>query len=314
LRGGPGSEYDVSLKTGASVLQELSKEHYDPLDIFIDKEGQWHLRGMPIPPERAALQADVIFNALHGEYGEGGTVQKLLDATGVPYTGSGALASAIGMNKALTKERLKDTGIKLPRQRLLSVSDSLESEVLDIFRTFPQPSVVKPVSAGSSVGVTIARSFQELWHGVKKAFEHSSKVLVEEFIRGKEATAGVVEGFRGKDLYALLPIEIVPPPDRPFFDYEAKYGGGTLERVPGNFSKEETQELQRLAALVHKELGLKHYSRSDFIVSPRGIYFLEVNTLPGLTNESLIPKSLRAAGASLSDFLHHIVQLAHTKK
>lgn len=310
LRGGPSNEYDVSLKTGASVLEQLPRDTYAPLDIFIDKIGQWHVRGLPVTPERAVRQVDVVFNALHGQYGEDGRVQQILDSYSVPYTGSGALASAIGMHKVLTKEHLRDAGIKMARHVVLEVTNDIDQRIVDLFRNFSQPSVIKPVSSGSSVGVTLAKSFAEFDNGIRRAFQFSPKVLVEEYIKGREATAGVVEGFRGKPLYALLPVEIVPPSTSTFFDYAAKYSGETLERVPGNFTKEERTELERLAALVHEKLGLRHYSRSDFIVSPRGIYFLEVNTLPGLTAESLLPKSLRAVGAELPEFLTHVVQRA----
>ncbi len=314
LRGGPSSEYDISLKTGASVLSNLPRDRYAPLDIFIDKEGVWHIRGVPTTPDRAAAQVDVIFNALHGSYGEDGRLQQHLDSLGIPYTGSGALASALGMNKMLAKDRLKHAGIRMPRHVILDVTDDINDSILNVFRSFSQPSVVKPISGGSSVGVTLARSFAEFDTGVRNAFQHSSKVLIEEYIKGREATAGVIEGFRGKDLYNLFPIEIIPAPSHGFFSYDAKYGGETQELCLGNFTRQERLELERLSARVHTELGLAHYSRSDFIVSPRGIYFLEVNTLPGLTDESLVTRALRAAGADLSEFLHHVVQLAYGTK
>ncbi|MBC7836866.1 ATP-grasp domain-containing protein, partial [Acetobacteraceae bacterium] len=133
---------------------------------------------------------------------------------------------------------------------------------------------------------------------------------VEEFIKGKEATVGVVDNFRGEKFYALMPVEIVPPPSREFFDYHAKYSGESTERVPGNFTHSEKEELMYLAKRAHETLGLSHYSRSDFIVSKRGIYFLEINTLPGLTGESLLPKALAAGGSKLPEFLDHVITLA----
>ncbi|MDE2079436.1 MAG: D-alanine--D-alanine ligase [Patescibacteria group bacterium] len=310
LRGGPSSEHDISLLSGANVLKRLEEsEKYRPVEIFIDKQGTWHVRGVPMSPERALAGIDVVFNALHGQYGEDGTVQKVLERHGVPYTGSGPFASALAMNKRLAKEELKKRGAKTPAYTTLKVSADLEREAMEAFKKFSPPVVVKPAAAGSSVGVTLAKTFAEFWEGVKKAFEHSTEVIVEEYIKGKEATAGVVEGLRGEKIYSLLPIEIIPPPKK-FFDREVKYNGETLERVPGNFTKEESAELERLAALAHEALGLRHYSRSDFIVSPRGIYFLESNTLPGITAESLLPKSLAAAGISQEDFFDHLLQTA----
>ena len=311
LRGGPSDEHEVSLKTGATVLGHLTDTtQYRPIDVFIDRSGVWHVRGVPTTPERALSFVDVAFNALHGTYGEDGTVQRILGRIGVPYTGSDALASALAMNKHLTKEALKNSGIRMARSVTLGVTDDLDRVIIETFRTFPQPSVIKPASSGSSVGVTIARTFTDFSAGVKKAFNHSAQVLVEEFIKGKEATVGVVDGLRGQMSYTLPPVEIVPPPTNPFFDYAAKYGGGTLERVPGNFSRAESDELQRLARVAHEALGLRHYSRSDFIVSPHGIYFLETNTLPGLTDQSLLPKSLAAVGVSMPEFINHLIELA----
>ena len=311
LRGGPSSEYDVSLKTGGSVLKNLPEEKYNIHDIFISKDGEWHFRGMPFPPERIINQVDVVFNAMHGEYGEDGTVQQILDTFAVPYTGSNAFSSAICMNKLLTKQGIEPYGIDTPQYTIIEGSeDNLERDIFDIFRNFTQPSVIKPMVGGSSVGVTIANSFDELRDGVYKALGYSNRVLVEEYIHGREVTCGVVEDFRDEDFHALMPVEIVTKGKNSFFDYNAKYNGETDEICPANFDNIIKDEIQRLAIEAHKALGLNHYSRSDFIVSPRGIYFLEVNTLPGLTTESLLPKSLEAGGTKLSDFLDHLVELA----
>ena len=143
---------------------------------------------------------------------------------------------------------------------------------------------------------------------------HSSSVLVEEYIKGREATCAVVENFRGETLHALMPVEIVHP-NSEFFDYQAKYSGESQEICPANFDQKQKEEIQRMTAIAHKALQLRHYSRSDFIVSPRGeVYILETNTLPGLTEESLLPKALAAGGTKFPDFLDHLVGLAMTKK
>jgi D-alanine-D-alanine ligase len=183
------------------------------------------------------------------------------------------------------------------------------------------PAVVKPAASGSSLGVSIVKNFAALEPAVCKAFEHGDVVMIEEFIPGVEATVGVIEGFRGEDLYVLPAVEIRPAGTQEFFDYKAKYGsdekGGAFveEIVPGHFSDTEKAELARLAREVHRALGLRHYSRTDFIVSPRrGVYVLETNTLPGLTEASLMPKALASVGVSLPDFLHHLVTLAYDGK
>jgi D-alanine-D-alanine ligase len=258
----------------------------------------------------------VAINVLHGQYGEDGSVQRILDRIGTPYTGAGAYAAAVSLNKPLSKEILAKQGVKMPRHKLLRVSSNLEKEMHEAFRAFSPPIIVKPASAGSSVGMTLAKTYDEFMEGVRRAFEHSSSVLVEEYIKGKEATAGVVEGLRGEKIYSLLPIEIIPPPKAAFFDREVKYNGETIERVPGNFSKEETAEIQRLAKLAHEALGQRGYSRTDFIVSPRGVYYLETNSAAGvgLTSESLLPKSLAAVGISFDEFLDHIISDAMANK
>jgi D-alanine-D-alanine ligase len=310
LRGGPSREYEVSLKTGASVLGALDKDKYEPRDIFIDRGGQWHLHGIPMPPERALRGADVAFNAMHGEFGEDGSVQRLLESLAVAYTGSGAHPSAVAFDKHRTREAVKALGIKIAHGRVVDNSRGVEDLAHELFRTFPHPAIVKPVAGGSSVGTGTAESFHGLQSALERAFEVSPNVLIEEFIKGREATVGVIDNFRGERTYALMPVEIVPPPASSFFDYDAKYGGLTLERVPGHFTEQEKNLLSNAARAVHEGLGLAHYSRSDFIVSPRGIYFLEVNTLPGLTGESLLPKALAAVGASLTQFLDHVISLA----
>lgn len=316
LRGGPSSEYDVSLLSGATVLAELDRSRFEPRDIFIGRDGVWHVGGRAVTIDRALSGVDVVFNALHGEYGEDGQVQRILDVHGVPYTGSGSIPSAIAMSKHQTKEALKSHGIRTAQGLLIEplTTQDLEHAARQIFNTFPAPWVVKPGAAGSSVGVSVARDFVALEEAILAAQRIGSQVLVEEFIRGREATVGVANQFRGEEIYAFFPVEIIPPGGSMCWSYEAKYDGSSQELCPGNFSQTEKDELAAVAKKVHKELGLSHYSRSDFIVTPRGAYFLEVNTLPGLTKESLLPKAVKAAGASLSEFFTHLIELAVGKK
>lgn len=311
LRGGPSSEYDVSLITGAAVFEHLP-EKYKAHDILIDKKGVWHRGGTPKTPHKALHNIDVVINAMHGEFGEDGKVQHILDGLNVPYTGSKTLASALGMNKMLSKKTFIEAGIMTPESLYVESDGYLELDAEEIFKTFPMPVVVKPNAAGSSVGVSIAHDFASLLMGLKKASLISGQILVEQYIEGREATCGVIENFRGKDIYTLLPIEIVPQKDQTFFDYESKYSEnkGAREDCPGNFNKKTTALIQDMAIAAHKALGLRHYSRSDFIVSPRGVYILETNSLPGLTPQSLLPKSLAAVGSSFPEFLDHLVGLA----
>ena len=316
LRGGPSSEYEVSLKTGSAVLEHLDRDKYEPRDIFISRGGEWHAHGVAMEPERALKGIDVAFNAMHGEFGEDGRVQRQLDQLGVPYTGSDAFASSIAFNKHHTKDAVRKLGVKVAHGLVLEPAAEGEIDALaqKLFRSFPHPAIVKPVAGGSSVGTHVARNYHGLEHALRQAYAVSPRILIEEFIPGREATVGVLNHFRGEQTYALMPVEIVPPPHHPFFNYEAKYSGETTERCPGHFSDSEKGELERIAKVVHEGLNLAHYSRSDFIVSKRGIYFLEVNTLPGLTSESLLPKALKAIGSSLSHFLDHVISLARNKR
>ncbi|HZS42826.1 MAG TPA: D-alanine--D-alanine ligase [Candidatus Paceibacterota bacterium] len=316
LRGGPSSEYDVSLQTGSNVLKSLP-EKYQGVDIFVDKDGTWHIDGLSHDPTDTLKKVDVIFNAMHGEYGEDGKVQQILDIHNVPYTGSQTLPAALAMNKARAKYIYNQHGLKTPHFLILKISpdENLEELALTVFRSFPMPLIIKPVGAGSSVGVSLVKSFDDLYNGLAKAADKFSDLLIEEYISGKEATVGVIDNFRRKDSYSLPVIEIRPPQDKSFFDLEAKYSGKSEEICPGNFSYDEKNELERQAILAHQSLGLRHYSRSDFIVHPRrGIYILETNTLPGLTSESLFPKALRTVGSDLPEFLEHVIGLAMNRK
>lgn len=328
IRGGISEEHDVSLASGAQVLSHLRSdkmnEKYIPIDIFIDKDGVWHINGIPVTLAKVAPKVDVIINALHGDFGEDGKVQQLLEQWGIPYTGSGPLASALGYNKHLSKLEFEKLGIKTPKHILFPVYQAdfdgpknkyATQKAREVWGKISPPWIVKPLTGGSSMGIHICKTFQSLVDAFQIGVNEKVSVLVEEFITGKEATVGVINNFRNKKVYTLPPIEIRIPKTSTFFDNEAKYSGKSKEICPGNFREEEKQELERIAALIHKGFDLSHYSRSDFIVHPkRGIYALEVNTLPGLTGESLMPKALDAVGSNMPEFIEHIIKLARDNK
>lgn len=310
LRGGPSREHEVSLKSGAAMIAGLPEGRFTVRDIYIDKEGKWHDRGRMVDPASILHQIDVALIGLHGEYGEDGQVQRLLERHGVRYAGADSFSSHLAMHKLMAKARAKEVGLLTPEFRFIQSGEDIAAIAHDVIRTFPQPVIVKPVGWGSSVGITRVGGYAPLYAAIETLFsEGAPAVLIEEMIRGREATAGVVEGLRGKDLYSLPVVEIVPP-QGDFFSHKVKYDGSTNEICPGNFSRVTTEELQRAAKIIHQELGVRDYSRSDFIVSPKGIYYLETNTLPGLTTESLMPKSLAAVGVSLPEFLAHLVTRA----
>lgn len=312
LRGGPSSEYSVSLETGRGVLTALEGDVCTVRDIIIDRKGDWYVAGFPRTPSEALCDIDVVFIALHGEYGEDGTVQRLLDGLGIPYTGSGAYASAVAMNKALTKDILRSHNIKMPRH--VRVTRETVREVRqtaeNIERMFGPHYVVKPVNGGSSLHTELAQGFAELSHSLDRVLNEVEVALVEERIFGREVTVPILEQYRNHKHYPLPVVEIVPPSSASFFDAKVKYDGSTEEICPGRFSESEKDELQKAAMLVHQVLDLRHYSRSDFIMTDAGPYFLEVNTLPGLTAESLFPKAIAAIGGNYRELVKHLLELA----
>jgi D-alanine-D-alanine ligase len=310
IRGGVGSEYDISLKTGSSVLKNIPQDKYSVADILITKDKQWHIGGFPTTLSKLANQVDVVFNALHGEYGEDGAVQRELEQFGIPYTGSGTFSSAVAMNKAIAKYYFKQYGMMTPQSSVVKSGDDIEEATLRIFRKMPGPYVVKPASSGSSVGVSLVDDFESLLNALKKTLEYNTMMIIEEYISGREITCGAIDGMASGEPYATLPVEIITPEESKFFNYEAKYSGDTLEVCPANLLSITTKKIQEHAVKAHKSLGMRHYSRSDFILSKRGLYILETNSLPGLTEESLLPKALKTAGLELPEFLDYVLALA----
>ncbi|MDB5189548.1 MAG: D-alanine--D-alanine ligase [Parcubacteria group bacterium] len=312
LRGGASSEHEVSLRSGHAILRNLPEDRYSARDIYIDKQGVWHEHGVPTSLDRVLPTIDVAVLPLHGEGGQDGEIQKVLERYGVPYTGASSFAAFTASHKLLAKEKAAAAGLLTPKYRFIQPEDDAEAVTMDIIRNFAQPVVVKPVRWGSSVGVSIVGGYAPVHQAIAALLPHSGGVLVEELIRGTEATVGVVDHIRGETVYALPPIEILPPPDQEFFNYEAKYSGATREICPGNFTKSVSEELMQMARTMHTALEQRHYSRSDFIVSPRGIYYLETNTAAavGMTEQSLFPVALSAVGIKFPDFLSHVVELA----
>ena len=324
LRGGPSSEYEVSLKTGENVLKFLP-EKYEGRDILITKDGKWHSDGIERRPDKILRLVDVVFNALHGEFGENGKIQSMLEIHKIPFTGSDSFSSALGMNKFLAKQKFSEAGIKTPRGFVISKNDDLGAVAYRVFNNFSPPWVLKPLNKGSSVGVKIVDKFDDLKEKILEVFSFGNltadtdifgeriigtapKILFEEYIRGREATCGVLENFRRVKHYALPVVEIIPPKTNTFFDYEAKYNGETREICPANFDLKTKRQIEEIAKKAHIVLGCRAYSRSDFIVSRRRIFLLETNNLPGLTSESLLPKSAAAIGLNFSDLLEHLIK------
>ena len=312
--GGVDQERDVSKKSSQTVRSNLDKTKYDIVEIEILPGELFAIRGKEIDFDDVCSRIDIAVLALHGLFGEDGTLQRLLDENLIPHTGSDALASAVSFSKLLTKEVFERFSIKTPVYEKVTQEECVNKTACkkkagELFMTFPQPCVVKPTSAGSSLGVSICNTIDEIAAGLYKAFQIGDKVVVEEYISGCEATVGVIDDFRDQDVYALPAVEIIPPVDKDFFDFETKYDGTTKEVCPAIFPDSLHKELSDIAIKAHKTLHLKDYSRTDFIIHPtRGIFALEVNTLPGMSAESLFPKELAAVGISISEFLDHIIQ------
>ncbi len=305
LMGGPSHEHDVSLSSARNVMQAL-KDRYALQTILIGKGGEW-----PFPYEDIKQNADVAFIAMHGTYGEDGTVQSILQNIGMPYTGSNALSSAIAMNKFLSLRFLGDVGIRVPRSILITRSD-WRADPKKITNTIHQylhyPIIIKPNALGSSVGIEIVANPNDLNHHILKSFEHARDLIAQSYIDGREFTCGVLDHGTEESTYPLLPTEIIPRRSR-FFDYAEKYShDGALEVTPPNIPENWIRELRRTALLAHKSLGCRGMSRTDMILGSDGVlYVLEVNTIPGLTDKSLLPKGAAAIGIDFPELLDRII-------
>ncbi len=315
LRGGPSSEYEVSMQTGMGVINALRTLGYHVIDIPVSTRGEWIVDGMVKAPEKALATTDVAFIAMHGAYGEDGTVQRICERLHIPFTGSNSFPSSVAFNKDATKRHLRESGISLPKHIKVAREniDKLGEVVSAITSTFGPEYVIKPVFSGSSHGVHMVDNPERLEALLKAVLADFDECMVEERIRGVEATCGVLENFRDTDVYVLPPIEIVPPPTHDYFSADIKYNGATTEICPGRFSYEEKERIADLATFVHKSLGLTQYSRTDCIVKDGRVYFLEINTLPGLTNESLFPKAAAAVGLPFVQLVEHLVRTAKVR-
>lgn len=306
--GGADGEREVSIKSHDAIVGVLGESDYEIHSIEITPKEQWLRRGQEVDPEQALLWADYAWIAGHGKYMEDGTVQRILDDHRVPYNGSDAMSSRIAFSKAATKEVLEKHDIKTPIYERYSLKDTTDKALAEqIFHDVPQPCIIKPNRGGSSCGVSIAHTFEDIKAAIVRAqAADTDEIIAEEYMGACEATVGVLEDFRDSEYYALPAVEIVPTKE--FFDYQAKYEGAVEEICPARFSDEQKQELERLAVEVHRILELDDYSRTDFIIHPtRGIFVLEVNTLPGMTETSLFPQELEAVGMTLEEFYDHVI-------
>lgn len=316
LRGGPSEEYDLSLKTGANAVETLRSQGHRVKDIIISRKGEWLFEGYTQDPLNVLVDVDVVFVALHGAYVDDGEVLRILDRLHIPYTGSGPFASAVAFNKLLVKDHLKKAGVKVPQYFKITrdVMQNLPQTIHVISQTFGPSYIVKPVSSGSSLGVTFVSHSGILAEVIKNTLENYDTLLVEEYISGKNASVGVVEDFRNEKYYSLPPVEIIVPDEAGVLTYDLKFSEALQEVCPANFSKEEKNEMIEVAEKAHKELNLLQYSKSDFVVGKDGIYFLEINSRPALDNRSSFQTALTSVGASYSDLLEQLLVNAVSRK
>lgn len=275
LMGGESSEREVSLMTGREMIKNLDKSKYEVIGIELPKD----LKKID------QRDIDLALIALHGKGGEDGVIQGYLDTLGIKYTGCGVLASAIGMDKKIFRDLMMANKLLMPKL------------------TTKAPCVVKPVNGGSSVGVSIAKIETELENAINKAKIYDNEIIIEEYLKGIEVTCGVLGD-------KVLPVVEIRPKNE-FFDYESKYTeSGALEICPAQISKRLSEKVQKISLKVYQLIKGRGYGRVDFIIKNRKPYLLEINTLPGMTAVSLLPKEALAVGINYSQLLDEIIELA----
>ncbi len=323
LFGGTSAERDVSIASGSQVVKALRQGGHDVIAVdtvtgvlnAADEQKLLSSGVAPLPPDTDSLDAlrsntatvlqareleqiDVIFLALHGGTGENGTLQALLDLVGIPYIGSGVLGSAVAMDKDLAKRLMLVAGVPTPVWLMAPV------ESAEVGERVGWPAIVKPNKQGSTVGLTIVRAAEELQPAIELAYRHDDEAMIEQFIAGRELTVPILGD-------QALPVgEIIV--EREIFDYETKYQPGMAQEIfPADLTGPETVQVQMLALKAHTALKLGGYSRVDFRMAGDGsFWFLEANTLPGMTAASLFPKGARAAGLSFPQVVEQICRLA----
>jgi D-alanine-D-alanine ligase len=305
LMGGPSSEHDISIKSGVRVLAHLDRAKFEPMQVVISRDGEW-----PISLQELQEQIDVAFIAMHGEYGEDGQIQSILETFGIPYTGSDPIASALAMDKTKSSILFTRNGLLTPES--LSATKDDPYITWAVTQNFQNPVVIKPANRGSSIGVSIVRHKNNIPPALTKAFQHSDHIIAQRHIQGNEVTCGVLE--INKVPIPLVPTEVIPNAGE-FFDYHAKYNTqGSIELTPPNLPQKTIRNIQMTALKAHKLLGCSGMSRTDMILDKNGnIYVLETNTIPGLTETSLLPQQAAKMGIEFKKLLEIIINSALNK-
>jgi D-alanine-D-alanine ligase len=305
IYGGRSGEHEVSLRSAKSIIDALDPEKYKVLHYLISKEGKWSPR--PIVPEpHGNPEIDVVFPALHGTFGEDGTLQGLLELAGLPYVGAGVLASSVSMDKEVMKRLAKERGLPVVDYLVFSSSELKDSD--GICSKFEFPVFVKPANLGSSVGISKAHNCVELKSALELAASFDRKVIVERGIEGREFECAVLGN---EDPIASVPCEILP--SREFYDYDDKYlleKAGTV--IPADLPPEQTRELQQLAVECYRAVECEGMARVDFLLetATNRLFINEINTLPGFTSISMYPKMWEHSGLPMPKLVDRLIELA----
>jgi len=295
LSGGFSAEREISIKTGEMIAKNLDKKKYQ---VFLFDPARDMMKFLDSVKRK---KIDVVFPALHGPLGEDGTIQGMLEIFGVPYVFSGVLASALAMDKEMAKKIFKKEKMPIPKHFIFKKNNHISLKKVKF------PCVVKPLTQGSSVGVTIVQKPSEFKKALKKAMGFGPKAMVEEFIEGREVTAAVL----GNSKPRALPLIEIKPKISQFFDYQAKYEvGGSEEICPAQINQVLTKRIQELAVKAHLVLGCRGVTRTDFILHGSQPFVLELNTIPGMTKTSLVPQAAAEAGIDFSSLLDRLIELA----
>lgn len=331
--GGRSAEHEVSLRSAAAVYSNLNNKKFNISSIFINKTGQWKKVESPLLPSRELnqgkffsflpwdkssqakkIKSDVYFPVLHGPFGEDGTIQGLFEIAGVPYVGATVPASAVGMDKAMTKSMCRAKGLPVVKYQVIMAHNwkgQKEGILENIKKGFQIPFFIKPANMGSSIGITKVYHLGEIESAVEKAFQHDRKILIEESISGQELECSVLGN---EDPRASLPGEIIP--FRDYYDYKDKYiEGKTLFRIPAELPQGIIQEIQHLAVKAFKAIDCSGMARVDFFLQEKSnkIFFNEINTIPGFTEISMYPKLWEVSGLAFPDLLEELIRLALKK-
>ncbi len=302
LAGGWSGEREISIKSGEAVYRSLDRKRYNVT---------WY---DPLKDLESLLKArqgiDLAFVLLHGKFGEDGRIQGFLDLLNIPFVGSGLLSSAMASNKRVAKGQYKNAGLDVIKDVIIHRGNEFSQE--GILESVGPSVVVKPVSEGSSLGVSICHDGDELMEGIKLAFQYDQEVMIERYIKGREVTCCVIGG---KELETLPIVEIVPDKGHHFFDYTAKYTPGvTNEICPADLPFSLAERVKVYAKKSHQALGCRVWSRTDMIIHGEIIYVLETNTIPGMTENSLVPLAAKAAGMTFSQLLDRLIELSLDKE